>query len=84
MGKGGLLMVKLKQSRRRITVGINLRRLIKQDRRFGTIVAFANAHGSDLRTVKRWLKDGVDSLSTIEEIANTLGVSDLELLLSNK
>lgn len=77
-------MVQLRQVHRRITVGENLRTLIKQDQRFGTIAAFANAHGSDIRTVKRWLKDGVDSLSTIEEIANTLGVSDLELLLSNK
>ncbi len=77
-------MVKLRNSCRRITVGINLRKLIKQNSEFGTIAAFAKAHGSDIRTVKRWLKDGVDSLSTIEEIAYTLGVSDLELLLADK
>lgn len=77
-------MVKGISSSRRITVGENLRRLIKATDGIGTISAFAKAHGSDVRTVKRWLKQGVDSLATVAEIADTLGVEDLELLLEYK
>lgn len=77
-------MVKGISSSRRITVGENLRRLIKSTEGFGTIASFAEAHGSDIRTVKRWLKQGVDSLATIAEIADTLGVCDLDLILEFK
>ena len=79
--KGGFDMVKQTSSARRLLVAANLRRLIKADPAIRTLAAFSELHGSDIRTVKRWCRDGVESLSTVAEIAKTLGVSDLALIL---
>ena len=74
-------MVNYVHEKRKLTVAKNLRRLIKADPRIRTISGFASAHGCDVRTAKTWLKHGVDRLTTISEIACTLGVDDLELLI---
>ena len=67
---------------RKLTVAKNLRRLIQENADIRTLAKFSELHGSDVRTVKSWVKLGIDKLTTISEVAETLGVSDLELLLS--
>ena len=74
-------MGKDRASYRREVVAANLKRLIGK----GGIISvndFVAKHGSDIRTVKRWRKEGVDSLSTITEIAATLGLTFLHLVLT--
>lgn len=68
---------------RKTAVGKNLRRLIKQNPEIRTIARFAEMHGCNERTAKTWVKDGIDRLTTISEVAFTLGVSDLELIIGN-
>ena len=67
--------------KRKLTVAKNLRRQIKSNGDIRTIARFAELHGCDVRTAKTWLKHGIDRLTTISEVAATLGVSDLSLLL---
>ena len=73
--------LKCSHDKRKLTVGANLRRLIKSNTEIKTIARFAELHGCDIRTAKTWLKHGIDRLTTISEVALTLGVSDLDLLL---
>ena len=73
--------IKLSHDRRKLAVGANLRRLIRSDANIRTIARFAELHGCDVRTAKTWLKHGIDRLTTISEVAATLGVSDIELLV---
>ena len=67
---------------RKLIVAENLKRLIRENGNIRTVQNFAKFHGSDIRTVKRWRKSGVDSISTIEEIAKTLGASPFELIMT--
>ncbi|MBR2650828.1 MAG: hypothetical protein IKD45_04135 [Clostridia bacterium] len=69
---------------RKAEVGKNLRRLIKSNPEIRTIARFSELHGCDVRTAKGWVKNGIDRLTTISEVAYTLGVSDLELILGEK
>ena len=66
---------------RKLAVATNLRRLIKANPEIRTIARFAERHGCDIRTAKTWVKEGIDRLTTIAEVANTLGVDDLALIL---
>ena len=66
---------------RKLIVAKNLRRIIKSSEGIGTIARFAELHGCDVRTAKTWVKYGIDRLTTISEVADTLGVSDLELII---
>ncbi len=74
-------MLKCIPEARKLTVAKNLRRIIKSNPNIRTIARFAELHGCDIRTAKTWLKHGIDRLTTIAEVANTLGVDDLELIL---
>ena len=69
---------------RKATVGKNLRRLIKKNPNIRTIIRFSELHGCDVRTAKGWVKNGIDRLTTISEVAYTLGVSDLELIIGDE
>lgn len=69
---------------RKLAVAVNLRRCIKSNESIGTIARFAELHGCDVRTAKTWVKHGIDKLTTVSEVAKTLGVSDLELILSER
>ena len=60
-------------------IGANFKRLIKESG-YRTQEAFAAAHGADPRTVRRWIHDGIDSLTTIGDIARTLDVDVMALL----
>ncbi len=66
---------------RKADIGKNLRRLIKSNPDIRTIAKFSELHGCEVRTAKGWVKNGIDRLTTISEVAYTLGVSDLELIL---
>ena len=68
---------------RKADVGENLRRIIKSNPNIRTIARFAELHGCDVRTAKGWVKNGIDRLTTISEVAYTLGISDLELILGD-
>ena len=54
-------------------VGMNLKRMIRQSR-YRTQEEFSYAYGYELRTVSRWLNGGLDSLVTIEAVANFLKI----------
>ena len=69
---------------RKLTVGRNLKRLIKESPNVRTMTKVAELHGCDIRTVKTWVKYGIDRLTTVSEVALTLGVSDTELLFQKE
>ena len=60
-------------------VGENLKRLIKESE-YRTQERFAEAVFAEPRTVRRWLKNGIDSISTVAMIAEVLDV-DVKALL---
>ena len=60
--------------------GRKLKKLIRENKNIKTQERFAELMNINVRTVKRWVKEGVDSLSTIKQIADILGVDDTELL----
>lgn len=61
-------------------VGINLKKLIRESR-FKTQEKFAcDGMFVDPTTVRKWIKNGINSLKTISEIARVLDVSFMELL----
>lgn len=47
-----------------------------------TQAKFAEMIGADERTVRRWFKSGVDSLTTVFVIANCLGVNAQDVIFS--
>ena len=51
--------------------GKNLKRLIRLSE-YKTQAKFAEAFGADERTVGRWCREGIDSLSRLEELADFL------------
>ena len=57
-----------------LLAGTNLKRLIAESG-YRTQQEFANAFGTDVRTVNRWVNNGLRNLDTVEEIADFLGVS---------
>ena len=60
-------------------IGANLKRLI-QESKYGTQEEFAEAYNADVRTVRRWIKNGINDIYTIEYVAKTLGVDVMALL----
>ena len=60
-------------------IGANLKRLIKESR-YRTQEAFAIAHNADVRTVRRWIKNGINDIYTVEYVAKTLEVDVMALL----
>ena len=52
-------------------IGANIKRLIKQSK-FSTQREFAAACKKDTKTVNRWVKNGVDSIETLNNIAKLL------------
>lgn len=62
-----------------LVIGTRLQRLIKEsDCR--TQEKFAYEFGVDVRTVGRWIHLGIDSLTTIYEIATFFKIDPMELL----
>ena len=60
-------------------VGPNLKRLIKESK-YRTQERFAEGAGYDTRTVRVWVKEGINSISTIALVADVLEV-DVRALL---
>ena len=60
-------------------VGQNLKKLISESK-FRTQVNFADVMGCDDSTVRRWISHGIDSLTTLGQIANVLEIDWKELL----
>ena len=60
-------------------VGENLKRLIKESE-YRTQERFAEEAFVDVRTVRRWVQKGIDSISTIAMVADILDV-DVKALL---
>ena len=59
-----------------LLAGANLKRLIKNSR-WKTQEEFAFEFGTDVRTVGRWIRGGINSLATIQQIAAFFGVDAL-------
>lgn len=60
-------------------VGENLKRLIKESE-YRTQERFAEAVFADVTTVRRWLRNGIDEISTVLTVADVLGVDVTALL----
>ncbi len=76
-------MVDFKNPERKKIVGRNLKMLVKGRKDLRTQERFAEFVDKDVKTVRRWFNQGVDSLSLITTLADALGVSDLDLLLEH-
>ena len=61
-------------------IGANLKRLIQESKKYPTQEKFAEAYNADVRTVRRWIKNGINDIYTIEYVAKTLGVDVMALL----
>ena len=61
-----------------LVAGANLKRLIKNSK-YKTQEEFAFEFGTDVRTVGRWIRGGINSLATIQQIAAFFGVDALTL-----
>lgn len=59
-----------------LVAGANLKRLIKNSK-YKTQEEFAFKFGTDVRTVGRWIRGGINSLATIQQIAAFFGVDAL-------
>ena len=51
-----------------LVAGANLKRLIRESK-YRTQEEFAFEFGTDVRTVGRWIRGGINSLATIQQIA---------------
>ena len=61
-----------------LVAGANLKRLLKETGR--TQEDFADEFYYDVRTIRRWIRNGIDSISLIEKIADFFGVSVFDIL----
>lgn len=59
-----------------LVAGANLKRLINNSK-YKTQEEFAFEFGTDVRTVGRWIRGGINSLATIQQIAAFFGVDAL-------
>lgn len=59
-----------------LVAGANLKRLIKNSK-YKTQEEFAFEFGTDVRSVGRWIRGGINSLATIQQIAAFFGVDAL-------
>ena len=66
---------------RRVICGKKLKKLIKTNKNIKTQEKFAELIDVNVRTVKRWVSEGVDSLTTIKLIADLLEIPDTELFM---
>ena len=60
-----------------LVAGANVKRLIKE---WGTQEEFASEFGADVRTVGRWVNQGIDKLSIIGEIAEFFKIDVFAIL----
>ena len=58
--------------------GMKLRRLIKEYYR--SQQEFADAYGTDIRSVSRYVNNGIDSISTIQELASHFHLTVFDFL----
>lgn len=56
------------------TAGANIKQLIKNSQ-YKTQEEFAYQFGTDVRTVSRWVNQGIDSIDTISQIADFFDVT---------
>lgn len=63
----------------RLVAGAKLKTLIKESA-YKTQDEFAYRFGTDVRTVSRWVNHGIDSLDTIQQIADFFGVDVFTIL----
>ena len=61
-----------------LVAGANLKRLIKESGM--TQDCFAFDFGTDERNVRRWIAKGINSLRTLQEIADYFGIDVLDIL----
>ena len=59
-----------------LLAGANLKRLIKNSK-YKTQEEFAFRFGTDVRTVGRWIRGGINSIATIQQIAVFFGIDAL-------
>ena len=59
-----------------LVAGANLKRLIKNSK-YKTQEEFAFEFGTDVRTIGRWVNNGIKNLDTIQQIAAFFGVDAL-------
>ena len=76
-------MEKFTNPKRAEICGKRLKVLIRENSEIKTQERFAELMNVNVRTVKRWVKEGVDSLSTVKQIADLLEIADTELLFEN-
>ncbi len=62
-----------------LVAGAKLKQLIKQSK-YKTQEEFAFEFGADVRTIGRWINNGIDSLSTIQKIADFFGIAVSDIL----
>lgn len=62
-----------------LVAGAKLKQLIKQSK-YKTQEEFAFEFGADVRTIGRWINNGIDSLSTIQKIAGFFGIAVSDIL----
>lgn len=62
-----------------LVAGAKLKQLIKQSK-YKTQEEFAFEFGADVRTIGRWINRGIDSLSTIQKIADFFGIAVSDIL----
>ncbi len=74
-------MSKINNPNRRIICGKRLKLLIKSNDEIKTQEKFAELVDVNVRTVKRWVSEGVDSLTTIKKISDLLEIPDSELFM---
>lgn len=69
----------MKPKKLSIAVGRNLKNIIKKSK-YKTQEVFAAEYGTDVRTVSRWVNEGLRDLDAIQDIALFLNVDVFELL----
>lgn len=73
-------MLVTKNDERLLKVGQNLKKFISESK-YKTQVSFAmDGMGKDPSVIRRWIKHGINSLTTIMQIADVLEIDFLELL----
>lgn len=63
----------------RQAIGQRLKQFIKYSK-FKTQTKFALEFGADPATVRKWIKHGVDSVTTIDQIAQCLDIDIMKLI----
>ena len=73
-------MAKVTNPDRRTVCGRNVARLIRQNKDIRTVEKFAELVEKDVKTVSRWINNGMNKLSNVKLCADVLGVPDTEIL----